>query len=148
MKPIRTLILMASEGRMRLAENGGVGKGLAELRTVEKSDIGGEPRGYADAEGRGQAAPGMAGHKFERPTSEREQARDAFSNAVIEMLEAQWHDGSYDRLVIAAPPRMLGALRADLPAHIAEVLHADLDKDLTKIPLADLPSHLDRVLAL
>lgn len=148
MKPIRTLILMASESRLRLAENAGVGKGLREVLTRDASDFGELAHDYADAPGREQAAPGMAGHAFERHESERDQSREAFAGKVAELALAEWQKGGYDRLIVAAPPRMLGAMRADLPAPLKQALLADLDKDLTKLPLAELPSHLDTLLAL
>ncbi|MDU8926029.1 host attachment protein [Alisedimentitalea sp. MJ-SS2] len=147
MKPVRTMILMASESRMRLAENAGVGKGVSELLTRDATDFEGLSHGYADAPGRGQAAPGMAGHGVDRTTSEREQARDAFADKVLETTLEHWRSGSYDRLIVAAPPRMLGTLRAALPAPLVSALSADLDKDLTKLPVIDLPRHLESVLA-
>lgn len=148
MKPVRTLILMASETRLRLAENAGVGKGVHEILTREAKDFGDLPSTYADMPGRGQAAPGgVAGHQFERPTSEREQARGGFAGKVIETALAEWHKGKFDRLVVAAPPKMLGALRDVLPGEMSSALLADLDKDLTKLPVGDLPDHLDKVMA-
>ena len=50
-------------------------------------------------------------------------------------------------LVVAAPPKMLGALRDSLPAPLKSALLADMDKDLTNIPEADLAAHFEEVLA-
>jgi len=147
MKPVRTLILMASESRLRLAENTGVGKGVTELSLRSAADLGVEPTRYADMPGRGQAAPGMAAHGFDRPTSERDQTRDSLAEAIAAAALAEWQKGSYDRLIVAAPPKMLGALRPRLPAALTAALSVDLPKDLTKLPALELAKHLDQVLA-
>ncbi|WP_372613255.1 host attachment protein [Aquicoccus sp.] len=148
MKPVKTLILLASESRLRLCANSGVGKGVDEIaaRTIEEFDD--IARRYADAPGQQRAAPGMAGHEFERPTSERRQKREDFATHVLEMTTEAFEAGGYDRLLIAAPPAMLGALRDEMSEKLKSVLLADLDKDLTKLPLADLPGHLEDIIAL
>ncbi|WP_137703011.1 baeRF12 domain-containing protein [Marimonas lutisalis] len=147
MKPTKTLILLASEARMRLCENTGVGKGVSEFATRSIDDYADIAADYADMPGRGQAAPGTAQHKFERPTSEREQKRDDFADHVIAEAAQAFAKGGYDRLVVAAPPKMLGALRDSLPAPLKSALLADMDKDLTNIPEADLAAHFEEVLA-
>ncbi|MCM2561401.1 host attachment family protein [Lutimaribacter sp. EGI FJ00015] len=147
MKPVRTLILLASEKQMRLVENVGVGKGVAEIATYTVDDLGEISSRYADAPGRQRGGPGMGGHEFERPTSERRQQREDFADHVMDETARIFQANGYDRLVVAAAPKMLGALRDDMPAPLKSALHADLDKDLTKTELADLPSHLQDVLA-
>lgn len=147
MKPIRTLILLASEKKMRLCENTGVGKGIAEVAEYTVDDLGAISARYADAPGSQRAAPGMAHHGFERPTSERRQQREDFADHVMDETARIFAAEGYDRLVVAAAPKMLGALRDDMPEALKSVLRADLDKDLIKLPLADLPAHLDDVLA-
>ena len=148
MKPIRTLILLASERQMRLVENAGVGKGVTEVATYSVDDLGKISARYADAPGVQRAAPGMGGHEFERPTSERRQQREDFAGHVLDETARIFQKNGYDRLVVAAAPKMLGALRDDMPDSLRSVLHADLDKDLVKTALNELPGHLDDVLAL
>ena len=147
MKPVRTLVVMASESRLRLAENAGVGKGVTELSARDAEEMGFHPNRYADTPGRSQAAPGMASHGLDRHMTDREQAREGFAGAVIDAALGEWRKGGYDRLVLAAPPKMLGALRPKLPAELVAHLALDLDKDLTKLPAAELAEHLDRHLA-
>lgn len=147
MKPVRTLILLASESEMRLLQNAGVGKGLSERLSRKASDFDDTATRYSDAPGHSQAGPGMAGHGFDRSSSERDQHRTAFARHVIELTQDEWSRGSYDRVLIAAAPRMLGELRGLLPIPLAAALMADLDKDLTGFELRDLLRHLETVLA-
>ncbi len=147
MKPVRTLILLASESRMRLCANTGVGKGVDEIGSHAIDDFDDIARPYTDAPGRNRAAPGMAGHDFERPTSERRQQRDDFAAHILKETQQVFDAGGYDRLLIAAPPAMLGALRDEMSKTLKSVLLADLDKDLTKQPLADLPARLGDIIA-
>lgn len=148
MKPVKTLILLASESHMRLCANSGVGKGVEQIEAQAIEDFDDIARPYADAPGRNQAAPGMAGHDFERPTSERRQKRDDFAAHVLGRTQKAFDAGGYDRLLIAAPPAMLGALRDEMSESLKSVLLADLDKDLTKLPLADLSDHLGDIIVL
>lgn len=147
MKPVRTMILLASEKRMRLIENAGVGKGLAEIADYTVDDLGEVRASYTDAPGRQQASPGDGGHGFERPTSVRRQKREDFASHVMEEAADMFARHGYDRLVISASPKMLGALRDEMPDALKNALHADLDKDLAKLPLKDLDTHLADVLA-
>ena len=45
-------------------------------------------------------------------------------------------------LVVAAPPRTLAELRHALPADVRERILAEIDKDLTKCPIAEIEKHL------
>jgi len=147
MKPVFTLIVIANEADLRLLENAGVGKGLRQISAKSRDDFADVATRYADAPGREQAAPGTAIHGLDRSSSERRQMREAFAAHVVQEAEAEWKTGTYSRIVLAASPKMLGALRAALPKTMSDHLLADLDKDLAKLPLADLPAHLEDVLA-
>ncbi|PWE33274.1 hypothetical protein DDZ14_05665 [Maritimibacter sp. 55A14] len=146
MKPVRTLVLIANEREARILENAGVGKGLAELSSLDASAINSEAIEYADTPGRSRAAPGTARHGFEPPTSERRQARDAFAAHVLDALHAQAAKGGHERLILAAPPKMLGELRGGL-GQLADKVTGSLDKDIVKVPARDLPRHFEAIAA-
>ncbi len=146
MKPIVTLVLIADDGEARLLVNEGVGKGLSQLATHSASELDAERFAYSDERGRASAAPGIARHAMEPRSSPERQAREAFAAHLAAALRTAWKAGGYDRVIFAAAPRMLGALRAelgDLAPHVA----ASLDKDLVKVPLSDLPRHFAGVAA-
>jgi len=146
MKAVRTLVLIANERKTVFLENTGVGRGLVSIAEQNVSEIHPERLEFADDKGHSKGGHGGQRHDFEAVTPEREQLRGAFADFVIAGLRQQWRAGSYDRLVISAPPKMLGELRARL-GDLASFLYADLDKDLLKIPHVDLPRHFDSVAA-
>lgn len=126
--------------------NAGVGKGLTEIVALSATQFPETATDYADRPGRQRAAPGMGRHGLQPSTSVDEQQRDRFADRVIEALEQEWPQARADRLVLVAPPRMLGLLRARLKGAIKAALAADIDKDLLHLAPADLGPHLDGVL--
>ncbi len=132
MKPIRTLVLVADEEHARLFEKAAVTEPLVELFSIEKSDFSDTDQSYSDFPGRSSAAPGMAVHAFDRTATEREQERHVFANHVLEATARHLKDGDYRRLAVAAPPKMLGSLRAGMKGPLADIERFELDKNLTK----------------
>ncbi len=63
------------------------------------------------------------------------------------MLDKNRADKTFDRVILVAPPATLGDLREALSDHVRAAVYAELDKDLTKTPVAELPQHLGAVLA-
>ena len=146
MTPIRTLVLLAGAEGARLLVNEGVGKGLTEVLALSAAQFPGAETDYSDRPGRQTAAPGMGRHGLQPSTPIDEQQRAAFADRVIEALAQEWPQVRADRLVIAAPPKMLGLLRAGLKGAPKAALVADLDKDLMHLAPKDLGPHLDGVM--
>ncbi|WP_212523962.1 host attachment protein [Actibacterium sp. MT2.3-13A] len=137
MKSVRTMVIIANDGVARFLENTGNGEGLQEVKVIKEAP----EEGYSDFPGRSQASSGTARHKFERPTSEEEHARNLFAAEIVKTAAKLWADNSYNRLLMAAPPKMLGVLRVRLEAPLDDALSGDLDKDLTHVSVHDLPGH-------
>ena len=78
-------------------------------------------------------APRADWHDFEKTRFAGEMA------AVIEKAAA---DKSFDRLVVVAPPRVLGNLRQAFAAQTKALVAGELDKDLTQFEGAELAAHL------
>lgn len=147
MKPVRTMIVLANEQRFRLLMNEGVGKGLTEIADRGREEFPEVETGYADRPGRDAGSGGAGIHGFEPRETEREQTRDRFAARLVEEIAAAFDGEGADQLVIAAAPRMLGELRADLSEALRTKVSAELDKDLLKIPVTELEAHLKDVLA-
>ena len=142
MTPIRTLVLLAGAQDARFLINDGVGRGLAEVLALSAAQFPEVARDFADAPTRGHA-PGGASYAVDPATSAADQHRARFAERVIEALAQEWAAARADRLVLVAPPKMLGLLRARLSGAPKAALAADLDKDLVHLPVQDIGRHLD-----
>jgi protein required for attachment to host cells len=145
MKPVRTLVLLANDRDARLLENEGVGKGLRQVGHLSRETLSGPETAYASAPGRSQASPGGARHGMEPSTSEEAQNRVRFAADLAAHVDRMLD--VYDRLIVAAPAKMLGALRDALPEAARAKIAADLPKDLIHTPLEDLGTHFEDVAA-
>ncbi len=66
--------------------------------------------------------------------------------AVAAKLKQAHMDKAFDRLVIAAPPKILGALRKMLDVTVLSCVIAEIDKDFTKDKNHTLLAHLQETL--
>ncbi len=143
MKPTKTWILIANSKEAFLLENTGPGHGLRKLEGKTWSWQPGPD--YSDQPGRSFDSHGQGRHKME-PHQGGDDEVD-FSKKLMGDLAGEYRKESFDRLILCAPPSMLGKLRKELPDELAQVIAAELDKDLVPIPKADLPTHFETVLA-
>lgn len=142
MKPKRTLVLISDDVSARILINEGVGKGLSELAVLSLQQFADAQIAYDDRPGRQTGSPARAHrHSFDPHETAEAQSRARFARHVAEAVAQEWADRFPDRLIIAAPPKMLGALRACISGAPAAALHADLAKDLMKVAVRDLPEH-------
>jgi protein required for attachment to host cells len=74
----------------------------------------------------------------------REEKRE-FAKELADILSAELGKKSFDRLILVAPPQMLGDLRPHLSDAVRKVVSASLDLDLTKTPDDKIASHLQDV---
>jgi protein required for attachment to host cells len=63
------------------------------------------------------------------------------------MLRRELGRGKFERLVLVAPPKELGRLRAELSPAVRERVTAELNKDLTRLSLREMAEHLGAVIA-
>jgi protein required for attachment to host cells len=69
----------------------------------------------------------------------------AFVAEVDEAVEKAVAEGAFNRFVLAAPPRVLGALRARLKPELQRRVVCEFPKDLTKLPEAELHQRLESI---
>lgn len=121
MKPIITLYLLVNDEDYRLVHTHG--EGLAEVK-------------HSKAQLANAGVTHVQGH------SPKEGAvRSHLAKLAAMMLEAEWSKGSYDRIVLAAGPKMLGEIRQGLSKGLHDHIASELHKDLVKTPLHALPGH-------
>ena len=147
MKPIITWIVIADGARARVMRNDGPGKGVQAVQgLVFQGDHSPSSEIMTDKPGRAFDSVGNARHGMEPSQDPHDDLKSQFVRQVVGELET--HIDAYDRLIIVAPPRALGLFRKERPAVVASKGTGELDKDLTHLPNAELPSHLGKLLAL
>ncbi len=147
MKAARTWILIADASRAKVLQLHGPGNDFAavpgmafETDHKRASEIG------ADRPGRSFESVGATRHAVS-PRSDPERVEEKrFALHIVEQLDKQAGEDSFDRLIVVAPPVMLGDLRAALTPRLEQRLLNTLDKDLTKTPEAKLGKLLEDVL--
>ena len=83
-----------------------------------------------------------------RSEGPHERAVSDFARALASRLQHARTTGEYDRLVLVAPPKFLGLLRASLDSPTERCIVGSLDKDLAASDEKELVKHLGEVIAL
>lgn len=104
-------------------------------------------RGHArdlghDRPGRVVESVGGARHAHEPRVDPHRRAKTAFAERLAAFLEAGDGAPPFDALVLVAPPRMLGDLRAALGQRAAARVVREIGKDLTRTPVARRTAYL------
>lgn len=94
-----------------------------------------------DKPGRNFESAGGARHAQEPRVDWHRQAETDFAKKLAGHLEQSAAAKRFDRVVVSAPPSMLGDLRTMFGPQTKQRLTGELHKDLTKIPVADLAGH-------
>jgi protein required for attachment to host cells len=140
MRPDRTLVLMADDAEARFLINQGPGTGLTEHACLMADQFPDLAIGHEDRAGR-HTGGGSPGHSIDPRDTIEVQRRERFAQHVARALDQEWRQVRADRLVVAAPPKMLGILRKALSGPAAAALAGDLAKNLLNTPAIDLPKH-------
>jgi protein required for attachment to host cells len=96
----------------------------------------------------GTDAPGRAINSVDarrsamEQTDWHEQAEKAFLENLVARLNAAIQAGEAKKFVVVAPPRALGMIRQSYSAMLRDAVHAELDKDLVKLPVHEIERHL------
>lgn len=146
-KPQRTWILIADGARARVLVHRGVALGLEPVEGMAMTfdhrrarDIG------SDKPGRSFESVGATRHAVSPHTDPERNEEKRFAHEIAERLDKEAERVSFDRLVLVAPPTMLGDLRNALTPRLSALVSATLDKDLTKTPEKKLAQHLAEIL--
>lgn len=149
MKSSKTWIVLADGAHARVYENTGVGKGLKPISdgtfdepVLPNRDIG------ADKPGRSHDRVGGGRHSLQAKTDPHSQSKVDFAKRLATFLDKACNDGRFDRLILVAPPEMLGDLRAAISKPVRQLVYGELAKDLVHLNEQELPAHLTDLLAL
>jgi protein required for attachment to host cells len=143
----KTYVLIADGARARLFVTD---KGREGLRpALDQEFIGTNLRSReigSDRPGRAFDSAGYGRHAMEPPTDPHRHEERAFAHEVAGVIEQALRRGEFQNLVVVAPPKALGDLRAEFSGELRKRVTAELPKDLTKVPVHELPRHLRDVI--
>jgi protein required for attachment to host cells len=95
----------------------------------------------SDAPGRVHQSMGSERSSIEQ-TDWHEESERAFLKALADRLDVAVTTGETTALTMVASPRALGMIRSDYSAAVRKALHAELDKDLVKMPVYEIEKQL------
>ena len=145
MASTNTWILVADGARARLFEAASPDDALNELACF--ANPGGRSHGRNFTTARPPTvneSVGAARHAIEPHTTLREKTTDRFARTIKDELERGRNDHRYERLVIVAPPRFLGALHGTFTKPLRECVVAEVKRNLTALRTSDIRAHLPR----
>jgi protein required for attachment to host cells len=90
-----------------------------------------------DRPGRKHGSDGVSRSAIEE-TDQHQRAEQKFAVRIADRLYELAHANKYQALVMVAPPRMLGDLRAALHAEVAQRIVGEVSKDLLSHPLPEM----------
>lgn len=134
-------ILVADKARARLFEPIEGGKKLNEVACFDNPDA----KLHATARDRlprTNESVGSSRHAIEPHTTLEEKSIDRFAHALGKEMESRRIQRQYDRLVLVAPPRFLGALHRLFDKPLRDCVAAEVSADLTTWPVERILEHL------
>jgi protein required for attachment to host cells len=130
-----TWFCVADAGTARIKQTAVPRGPLANVITLNHAPY---EHGRYEEPGKTQESVGAMRHGFQDAESPIRREKRQFAEVVADYLDAAAMRGAYHRLVLAAPPKFLGDLRAALGSKAQALLAGEIDKDLTKESDADL----------
>jgi protein required for attachment to host cells len=95
-----------------------------------------------DREGRSFDSMGAGGHAVGNKNSTKDHEMENFAKRLALRLDEGRTTGELERLVLIAPPRFLGQLRAHLSTRAAGLVALTIGKELTTLTADKLEAHV------
>jgi protein required for attachment to host cells len=140
MKELVTWVVVADGSRSKVFQ--AAGKGKIEMKS--ETAVPHPPSRDIDADrpGRTFDSAGVGRHAKEPPTDPHDKAETDFLHALAQQLSAAREKKAFDRLIVIAPPRALGVLRAAYSKKLASAVSKELAHDLTGFETPALEAYL------
>ncbi len=133
-----TWFCVADAGTVRIKQSIAPRAPLQSVATLNRD----YERGRYEAPETAQESTGPERHGFADAETPARREKRQFAEIIADYLDAAAERGAYDRLVLAAPPKFLGDLRAALGAKARSLVAGEIDKDLTKESDAELAGRM------
>ena len=141
-----TWVAVADGGKALLLENTGTDAKPA-LEVLTKRELENPPNREQGTDRPGRFADRGPGQRSAAEVPDwHEFAEAAFAREFAGLLGRAAREGRYDRLVLIAPDRVIGALRPALAPEASERVILEMRKDLTNHPVPEIESLLGRTL--
>ena len=136
--PTGALVMVGDGRRARFLRNTGTPRHV-ELLTEQVMEIDNPPTHEqgTDRPGRYMAANGASRGAVEQ-TDWHQLAEDRFAKDIAAALYRRAHAGRFDKLVVVAPPNVLGVLRKEMHKEVTARITAELPKELTSHPVSEI----------
>ena len=95
-----------------------------------------------DKPGRTFESVGNRRSAYEPPVDWHQQGKRDFAREVAGVLKEKTQEGAFDRLIIVAPPEMLGNLRPVLSEETKEKIVGEVNKDYTRFTPREIKEQL------
>ena len=136
-KPIdyKTWILVADGEKALFLENMGDGElPNFEIRRVEEQDN--PPSREQGANVPGRMSDGGTGHRSAvEDTDWHQLGKERFAAEIADILYKMAHRQRFEKIVIVAPPKILGEMRQHFHKEVQAKIVGEVDKDLTNHPV-------------
>lgn len=138
-----TWILVADRAHARLFSPTIDGGGLTELEDFINPEGRKPEAAYAnDRAPRSFESMGPSSHAIQPHTTAEEKVAARFAGELNDVLERGRVEHRYERLILVAPPRFLGALHNAMGKQVSSCVVAQLDKDIVTLPATEIREHL------
>jgi protein required for attachment to host cells len=146
-KPV-TWIVIADGHRARVFLQEGPGMSLSPSAEPEMTHALPASRDIvSDRPGRSQESAGTVRHAIEPRVDWHRHEKQLFAQEIAKKIASGAARKAFERLVLVAPPQMLGDLRSALPQHVKAMVVAEVAKDLTQVPMQEIAGHLEELSA-
>jgi protein required for attachment to host cells len=139
----KTWVLVAESSRAKLYAAKGRSKPFNELEDfihpegrLHEGDL------VSDSAGSDGGSVGQGRRVMNNKTEAREQQHIDFARELAQRLEKARNEGSFDNLVLIAPPAFLGLLRNNLSKEVMERVSEQFDKNLVRQSADEVRSYL------
>lgn len=140
--PTNALVLVSDGRHARLLRNQGTPTKpqLIVEKAIDRVNPPTREQG-TDKPGRKHGTDGNARSAVEQ-TDWHHQDEQRFAAEIAELLYKLGHAGNYEELVVVAPPKMLGDLRAKFHPQVKGAVIAELARDLTQYSVPEISNML------
>ncbi|MDH3666417.1 MAG: host attachment family protein [Paracoccaceae bacterium] len=141
-----TWVVVADGAKALILVNEGTDR-MPNLRVDWKSEIDAPPSREINADRPGRRSDSGPGQRSAmEPVDAHRIGSDRFIDSLADRIDRAVQSGRSERLVLVAPPRVLGRLRASLTKATADAVAAELRRDLTGQTVSDIEMQVAKAL--